>query len=72
MIPKIKKALGCKTNRELALLLDVPESTVSRWKKQGFHRSTERVMSLMILKVERIERALLLMIKELEKVDSPE
>lgn len=48
MINKIKKALGCKTNRELALLLDVEESTVSRWKKQGFHKSTERLILLLL------------------------
>jgi hypothetical protein len=35
VIKKIKSALNCKTNRELALLLDVAESTVSRWDKTG-------------------------------------
>jgi hypothetical protein len=51
MITKIKKALGCKTNRELALLLDVDESTVSRWNKNGFHKSTERLILLLLNKI---------------------
>jgi transcriptional regulator with XRE-family HTH domain len=55
MIKKIKKALGCKTNRELALLLDVAESTVSRWDKKGFHRSTERLLLLLLNQINKGE-----------------
>jgi len=52
MIKKIKKALDCKTNRELALILNVEESTVSRWKKKGFHKSTERLLLLLLNRIE--------------------
>ena len=48
MIGQIKKILGCVTNRELAALLQVDESTVSRWGKRGFHKSTERLIKTLI------------------------
>jgi|GEM_PF-2233798 len=48
MIEKIKSALSCKTNRELANLLGVHESQITRWKKSGFHKSTEAVFKLIL------------------------
>jgi len=48
MIEEIKKALDCKTDSELARLLDVDRSTVSRWRIKGFHQSTERLIKLLL------------------------
>ncbi|MCK5607128.1 helix-turn-helix domain-containing protein [Candidatus Pacearchaeota archaeon] len=47
MIKKIKKALGLKTNRELAALLGINESQITRWSKTGFHKSTEALLNLL-------------------------
>ena len=51
MINKLKTAFGCKTNREFAKKLGVNESTVSRWDKKGFHGSTERIIKLLLEKI---------------------
>ena len=48
MIKKIKKVLGLKTNRELASLLGVHESQITRWNKSGFHKSTEALLNLIL------------------------
>ena len=48
MIKKIKTALGLKTNRELAVLLGVHESQITRWNKSGFHKSTEALLTLIL------------------------
>ncbi|NIA28321.1 MAG: hypothetical protein GWP06_00235 [Actinobacteria bacterium] len=48
MIKKIKTALGIKTNRELAALLEVHESQTTRWNKHGFHKSTEALLNLLL------------------------
>lgn len=48
MITKIKKTLGIKTNRELAILLCIHESQITRWSKDGFHKSTEALLNLLL------------------------
>ncbi len=48
MIQKIKKALDCKTDSELARKLQVDRNTVFRWKTKGFHPSTERLIQLLL------------------------
>lgn len=50
MINKIKKALNLKTNRELANILGVNESQITRWSKTGFHKSTEALLNLLFLR----------------------
>jgi transcriptional regulator with XRE-family HTH domain len=52
MIEEIKKALGCKTDSELARKLQVDRNTVWRWKNNGFHPSTKRLI-LLLLEVNR-------------------
>ena len=48
MIKKIKVALDIKTNRELAALVGVHESQITRWNKSGFHKSTESLLTLLL------------------------
>ena len=48
MITEIKNALGIKTNRELAKLLRINESQITRWNKSGFHKSTEALLELLL------------------------
>ena len=48
MIKKIKSALNIKTNRELAALLGIHESQITRWSKTGFHKSTEALLELLL------------------------
>jgi len=48
MIERIKEALNCKTDSELARKLKVERNTVFRWKTKGFHPSTERLILLLL------------------------
>lgn len=50
MIEEIKKALDCKTDAELARKVQVDRNTVFRWKRDGFHPSTERLIKLLLKK----------------------
>ena len=51
MIKKIKKALGLKTNQELAGLLGVHKTQITRWNKDGFHKSTETLINLLLERI---------------------
>lgn len=55
MIDKIKEALDCKTNRELAKKLNVDESLISRWDHKGWRKSTERLLKLLLDRIDRTE-----------------
>ena len=53
LIKKIKLALDCKNGRELAKLLDVDESQISKIKKTGFHgKGTEKLINLLLEKID--------------------
>lgn len=53
LIKKIKLALGCRFDRDLAKKLGVHESQISRFKKTGFHgEGTEKLINLLLEKIE--------------------
>lgn len=57
MIKKIKKALHCKTNRELAKRLSeiagkkIHPEQITLWDKRGFHKSTEALLELLLKEI---------------------
>ncbi len=56
LIQKIKTVLGCKTARELAKILGVDESQISKIKKTGFHgKGTEKLINLLLDKINQIK-----------------
>lgn len=52
MITKIKEALNCKNDSELARLLNINRSRISYWKNKGFHKSTESLLKLLLEEIE--------------------
>ena len=52
MITKLKKALDCKNDSELARKIGVNRSRISYWKTNGFHKSTENLLKLLLDKMD--------------------
>jgi len=68
VMERIKLALHCKKNIDLAKKIDdahgveitqnVHESTISRWDKKGFPKTTETIITLLLDKIDRLNKTI--------------
>jgi hypothetical protein len=49
-IERLKQSMGCKTNVELAEKLKVDKSTITRWAKDGFSKSIQKIIDFLLIK----------------------
>jgi len=63
-----KKIKEIKTNRELAKILNVNESQITRWNKQGFYKSTENILFVLFNEYKDLEEKYNILNKRLDTV----
>ena len=68
ILNEIKKIKEIKTNRELAKILNVNESQITRWNKQGFYKSTENILFVLFNEYKDLEEKYNILNKRLDTV----
>lgn len=68
ILNELKRIKNLRFDSQLAVLLKVNHSQITRWRKEGFHKSTKKTLTLIINEYIDLEKKLKKVNKKLDRL----